>query len=203
LIKTKVFKIKPRHQNPRAIEFCVRVLRRGGVVAFPTETVYGLGANFLDRRAVDKIYRVKRRPRAKALTIQVADTKMIEDMGCRITPVARKLMKRFWPGPLTIILKSPSGETLGFRIPKNEVALRLIRRAGFPLVVPSANVSGSPPAKDAESVFREFKGKIDAILDGGSTDIGIESTVIDVTGSRPKILRHGVIGESAILRAAR
>lgn len=169
----------------------------------PTETVYGLAANLSDKKAVAKIYKVKKRPRHKPLTIQVSDSKMIEEMGCRIPAVAKKLAKRFWPGPLTLILKGPSDRAFGFRIPKNKVALALIRRAGFPIVVPSANVSGQPPARDSAGVLKDFDGKIDAVIDGGPADIGIESTVVDLTESRVKIARHGAIDESLIARAVR
>lgn len=193
MVTTRVFKVDPRRPDPKAIRSCARVLKEGGLVAFPTETVYGLGASLLDKEAVKRIYAIKRRPRSKPLTVQVARVGMIEEMGVDIPPAARRLAKKFWPGPLTMILKAPSGRAVGFRIPKHAVALGLLREAGLPVAVPSANLSGEPPARDASAVLRDFGGKIEAVLDGGPSETGIESTVVDLTGRRPRIVRQGAI----------
>ncbi len=122
-------------------------------------------------------------------------------MGCAITPPAKKLMDRFWPGPLTIILKDRAGKKLGFRMPAHKAALALLKRCAIPVVVPSANISAKAPAKNADDVLKDFRGRIEAVLDGGHTDIGVESTVVDMTGQRPKILRHGAIPEAEVFSA--
>lgn len=199
MIKTKVFKVDPVSPDREAIEYCARVLKGGGLVAFPTETVYGLGASALDRKALDRIYKVKKRPRSKPLAIQVADIKTIGKMGCVLTPAARGLAKKFWPGPLTMILKHASGEKIAFRMPAHKVAFSLVKKTGLPIAVPSANLSGEPPAKSAGRVIKDFDGKIEAILDGGEADIGVESTIVDLTGERPKVLRDGAIRKKLIM----
>ena len=200
MIKTKIFKIDPSRPDPKTIGSCARVIKRGGLVAFPTETVYGLGAKAFDKAAERKIYRVKKRPRAKPLTIQVAGIKTVERLCSRLAPEAKRLAKRFWPGPLTMVLNASSGKKAGFRIPDNKIAISLIRRSGVPLVVPSANLSGKRAAVDAKKVLEYFYGRIDAVLDGGRTHIGVESTVVDMTGKRPRILRHGAIPRADILK---
>ena len=169
------------------------------MVAFPTETVYGLGACARDKKAAGRIYKIKKRPLTKPLAIQIADVRAIGEMGCVVTPAAKKLMDRFWPGPLTIILKGRLGKKIGFRMPANKAALELLRKAAVPLAVPSANISGKPPARNAEEVLAVFRGRIEAVLDGGHTDIGVASTVVDMTGASPKVLRDGAIPETEIL----
>ncbi len=201
LIETRVFEVDPKNPGLEEIGACAKILKKGGLVAFPTETVYGLAANFLDEKAVDRVYEVKKRPRSKPLTIQVPDAQAIEGFGCEMIPDARVLMEDFWPGALTIILMSKDGKKMGFRIPKNEVALRLIEGSGVPIVAPSANLSGESPPRDPKSVLDSLGGKIEALLDGGPTELGIESTVVDLTVEPPKILRRGAIEEFRILEA--
>lgn len=190
---TIVFKIDPNHPDKKIISDCAKAIRDGGLVAFPTETVYGLAASLLDEDAIEDLYKVKGRPRNKPFTVHAADTGAIEKMGCRITRAALMLMDEFWPGPLTMILKSKTGARIGFRMPANKVALDLLRQAQVPVVAPSANISGARPPKTAKDVLKELKGKIDIVIDAGRTDIGVESTVIDLTVKPPKILREGAI----------
>lgn len=175
------------------IKRAAAILKRGGLVAFPTETVYGLGANLLDKRAVKKIYEIKARPGNKPLTVHIADTAVIKKMIGRIPFKAERLINKYWPGPLTIILKGVRGKKIGFRMPDNKIAFSLIKKAGVPIVAPSANISGNKPPTSAREVLRELSGKIDIVIDGGKTKIGIESTVVDMTGRKPKILREGAI----------
>ncbi len=184
----------------RAIRSCARILKKGGLVAFPTETVYGLGAKAFDRACEKRIYRVKKRPKTKPLTVLLDNVGTIKNLRCALTPEIKRLAKKFWPGPLTMILRAPSGKSMGFRIPDNRVALKLIKALGRPLIVPSANLSGKAAATDAEGVLRYFYGSIEAVLDGGTTHIGTESTVVDMTGKAPRILRRGAIPESEIMR---
>ncbi|MCQ9207215.1 MAG: L-threonylcarbamoyladenylate synthase [Omnitrophica bacterium] len=200
--KTKTLKIDPASPDGETIKFAAELLQSGALVAFPTETVYGIGANSTDDDAVKKLKIAKKRPADKPFTIHISNTEMINDMRCEITPLARTLIKNFWPGPLTIILnqKTEDNETrkLGFRMPKNRIAMALISESGLPLAVPSANISGEKPPTNANEVLEKFDGKIDLILDGGETEVGRESTVVDTTVFPYKILRQGAIGEEEI-----
>jgi L-threonylcarbamoyladenylate synthase len=155
----------------------------------------------LSKAAVERLYRIKSRPRAKPFTVHIADTGLIKKMGCRINRTAARLIKKFWPGPLTIILKSRSGEKIGFRMPANTVALRLISASGVPVIAPSANWSGRRPPTNARETLKDMDGKIDMILDAGSTKVGVESTVLDVTTPVPAILREGAISSKRLLKA--
>lgn len=197
-MKTKVLKVSPLYPEPKKIEEAADLLRKGGLVAFPTETVYGLGANFQDKAAVDKVYRVKKRPKAKPLTIHITGVESLRTFVDEIPGFGSRLIRKFWPGPLTIILRSKDGEKLGFRMPSNRIALDLINRVGLPIVAPSANTSGHPSPKTAEDVLDDLDGRIDMVIDGGPTQIGTESTVVDLTTHRPKLLRKGAIDPAII-----
>lgn len=192
-MKTYVVKIDPKRPDKKKINEAAEAIRKGLLVAFPTETVYGIAANFLDGKAVDNLYRIKKRPKDKPFTVHIADIGMIESLGCVMTKEALSLISKFWPGPLTIILKSRDGKALGFRIPANTVALELIRAAGVPIVAPSANLSGNKAPVSAEEVLKDLDGGIDLLIDGGPTDIGVESTVVDLTVDPPEVLRKGAI----------
>jgi len=191
--KTAVLKVDPRRPDAAAIACGARVIREGGLVGFPTETVYGLAAHRSDRKAIDRLYAVKKRSRGKPLTVHISDMTMIRSAGCRMTGSGKILAKNFWPGPLTILLKSAGGRKIGFRMPANTVALRLIAASKVPVVAPSANLSGKRPPTSAAAVLKGLGGKIDLVLDGGRTAVGIESTVIDVSVSPAVILREGAI----------
>lgn len=198
--KSKVIKVDPVAPNQEDIEFAATLLRDGELVAFPTETVYGIGANALDKTAIKKLYEVKKRPVGKPFTIHISDINMIKKMHCEISEQAEELIKNFWPGPLTLILKSGK-DKVGFRMPKNTVAKILIAKSGVPVAMPSANISGEKPPASASEVLGSFDGKIDLIIDGGKTELGKESTVVDMTTSSYKILRKGAITENEINRA--
>jgi len=199
---TVLIRINALRPEVAKIKKAASVLKRGGLIAFPTETVYGLAANLLDKKAVEKIYEIKNRPRNKPLTIHIADTAMVKRIAGRIPAEAEILMNRYWPGPLTIILKDKRGRKTGFRMPNNKIAFQLIKKAGVAVVAPSANISGNRPPITAREVLRELGGKIDMVIDGGKTKIGVESTVIDMTGRVPKILREGAISKSEIFSGA-
>ena len=192
-MRARRLKVDPLHPNPILIREAAGVLRRGGLVAFPTETVYGLGANLEDPQAIQELYQVKQRPFEKKATLHIAESTMIDERDVLVSPLARHLMKKFWPGPLTLVLPRHDGSTIGFRVPKHPVALALLKEAGVPVVAPSANISGNPPPRNAEEVFRDLADKIDLVIDAGPTPVGIESTVVDLTGQIPKILRDGAI----------
>lgn len=202
-MKTSVLKTDPRRPDKKVIAAAAKVIRQGGLVAFPTETVYGLAANLLNEDAIKALYAVKERAQNKPFTVHIADLNIIRKMGCSITAQARRLIEKFWPGPLTIVLKSKTGPKIGFRMPANKVALELIKSAGLPVVAPSANLSGSKPPTDAEGVLKELNGKIDIVIDAGPTDVGVESTVIDLTVYPPVILREGAIKRGQIEKSLR
>jgi len=198
---TRILKINPTEPEEEKIKEAARFLREGGIVAFPTETVYGLGANLLDKGAVERIYEVKGRPGNKPLTVHIASVDTIKEMECCVSSFASLLIERFWPGPLTLILQSKRGGKTGFRMPKNKIALQFIREAGVPVVAPSANRSGSVAPHSPESVLKEFNGLIELIIDGGKTEIGIESTVVDLAALPYRILREGAIPAKTIQEA--
>lgn len=193
--------------GPEDLERAGKVLRSGGLVAFPTETVYGLGGNALDREAARKIYAAKGRPSDNPLIVHIADAEELNGLVSEIPPMARKLMETFWPGPMTLILKKkpvvPDETTGGLgtvavRMPSDPVASALIRAAGVPIAAPSANRSGRPSPTRAEHVIEDMKGRIEMILDGGPVGIGLESTIIDCTEEEPVILRPGYISREMV-----
>lgn len=183
------------------------VIRRGGLVAFPTETVYGLGADGMDATASAKIYAAKGRPSDNPLILHIADIGQLDDIASEIPKKAKLLMDKFWPGPMTLIFKKkpevPYGttgglETVAVRFPEHQIAIKLIKAAGTPIAAPSANTSGRPSPTKAEHVIEDMNGKIDMILDGGPVGIGIESTIVDVTQDIPMILRPGYITKAML-----
>lgn len=186
------------------------ILKRGGLVAFPTETVYGLGANALDETASAKIYRAKGRPSDNPLIVHIADWDAIYRIAEEVPAQAKLLADAFWPGPLTMILKKsaqvPLGttgglDTVAVRMPANEVARALIRAGGGYVAAPSANTSGRPSPTTAQHVAQDMDGVIDMIIDGGDADIGLESTIVDLTEDVPTILRPGYINEEMLTAA--
>lgn len=198
--ETKLWRVDARQPAEHLLEEAAWLLRRGGLVAFPTETVYGLGANGLDAAAAAGIYRAKGRPADNPLILHIADLEGWEPLVQQVTPLARRLAEAFWPGPLTIILPrrrcvpdvvTGGLETVAVRLPVTTVARELIRRAAVPVAAPSANTSGRPSPTTAQAVWDDLAGRIDAVLDGGPCPVGLESTVIDVSGARPVILRPG------------
>lgn len=188
------------HASHNAIATAADILRSGGLVAFPTETVYGLGANALDERAVARVFEVKERPRFDPLIVHVADTKGALELAAEFPPVAHKLAKAFWPGPLTLVLpKKPvvpdlvtaGCPTVAVRIPDHPLALELLRTVKLPIAAPSANPFGRISPTTAAHVREQLGEKIDLILDGGPCRVGIESTVLQLTADRPVLLRPG------------
>ncbi|MDD7020628.1 MAG: L-threonylcarbamoyladenylate synthase [Hornefia butyriciproducens] len=184
------------------IRIAAKIIEQGGLVAFPTETVYGLGANAMDADAVRKIYEAKGRPADNPTIVHIAEREELGQVTFLVTEDMKTLMDRFWPGPMTMIV--PRGEyipyvttgnleTVGVRMPENEVARELIRRSGCPIAAPSANLSGKPSPTTAQHVIDDLDGRIDAVIQSGPCRIGIESTVIDMTGKIPMILRPGYI----------
>ena len=205
--KTDIIKINEKRPNRVIISKASKLICSGEIIAFPTETVYGLGANALDPSAVSKIFEIKGRPSDNPLIIHIADMKTLRTLVSQIPNRANIIIKKFWPGPITLVLKkskivpkiTTGGlSTVAVRMPRNNVALALVRKSGLPIAAPSANISGRPSPTTATHVKDDLDGKIKLILDGGSTKIGIESTVIDMTQSTPIILRPGGISKESI-----
>lgn len=189
-------------ENPEKdiIEAGAKLIKNGGVVAFPTETVYGLGANAFCEEAIDKIFIAKGRPQDNPLILHVSSIDEVYPLVEKVDENMKMLMKKFWPGPLTIIFKKSSKvskkltgglSTVAIRMPRNKIALELINSSGVPIAAPSANISGRPSPTEASHVVEDMYGKIDMIIDGGSTGVGVESTVLDMSEEVPTILRPG------------
>lgn len=204
---TEFVTIDEREPQPERVKRAAKILQNGGLVAFPTETVYGLGGNALDPEASRKIYAAKGRPSDNPLIAHIADMDELEGLVTEIPPAARRLMERYWPGPMTLIfhktdkvpLSTTGGlDTVAVRMPSHPVARALIRAAGVPIAAPSANLSGRPSPTKASHVREDMDGRIDMILDGGEVGIGLESTIIDVTGEVPALLRPGFISEEML-----
>jgi L-threonylcarbamoyladenylate synthase len=194
--------LKVDSQNPEIenVRVAADFINKGGLVAFPTETVYGLGADALNAEAVLALFRAKKRPLDNPPIVHVGDVKDVYGLTMEIPTVAEKLMKTFWPGPLTLIFKrsvtvpdvTVAGlDTIAVRMPRHNVALALIRESGRPISAPSANLAGKPSPTTAMHVIEDLNGRIDVVLDAGPTAIGVESTVLDLTANPPQILRPG------------
>ncbi len=201
--------MQTRILRKKQIKEAAEILKNGGLVAFPTETVYGLGANALDSTAVGRVYKAKGRPADNPMIVHISDKKDLGKITKRAPDKAKKLIDRFWPGPLTLILEKkdviPSEVTCGLktvavRLPKNKTAQKLIQTCGFPIAAPSANKSGGPSPTKATHVLDDLDGRIDAVIDGGNTVHGLESTVVDMTTDPPTLLRPGAVTLEQIRR---
>ncbi|MDS0528348.1 L-threonylcarbamoyladenylate synthase [Clostridium sp. SHJSY1] len=200
-MKTKIAIVKDVHKNLEDIKEAAERIKEGKTVVFPTETVYGLGADALNEDAVKAIFKAKGRPQDNPLIIHVA-SKNIDDFAKEVPVVAREMMDKFWPGPLTIILKkkdvipnvtSADLDSIGIRMPANEIALKLIEFAKTPIAAPSANISGRPSPTDVERCIEDLSEKVDFIIGGEKSEVGVESTIVDCTVNPPVILRPGGI----------
>ena len=201
-MKTEIIKFKGNAKDKTYLKKISDTLREGGLVVLPTETVYGLGGNGLNKRACKKIYEAKGRPSDNPLILHIAENSQLDALVAEIPDVAKKCMEKFWPGPLTIIFKrseivpdeATGGlETVAIREPSNEIAHAILKAVDFPVAAPSANLSGRPSPTKVEHVIEDLNGRVDIIVDGGHSVVGIESTVLDVTVVPPMILRPGKI----------
>jgi L-threonylcarbamoyladenylate synthase len=207
-VKTRIFRISEENFDA-VLKEAATILRDGGTVAFPTETVYGLGADGMNPDAVRKIFEAKKRPPGNPLSLLIHSKEDLEKVTKNIPEKALKLMEIFWPGPLTIVLEkkatvpditSGNLKSIGVRMPDHRIPLELIKRAGTPLAAPSANLSGKPSPTLATHVISDLTGRIDVIIDGGEAAIGLESTVIDMTVEPPVLLRPGAVRIEALER---
>jgi L-threonylcarbamoyladenylate synthase len=195
---------------PADIEKAVATLMDGGVIAFPTDTLYALGADARQAAAVDRVFAIKGREAGKALPLFVSGLEMAHEIA-EVTPLARRLAIRYWPGALTLVLRKRTGfqsgalaggTTVALRVPRHDLALDIITKLGRPVTATSANLSGGPDPVDAQTVLSQIGGRIDLVLDGGRCAVGVSSTVVDCTGDAAVVLRRGAISDEEIERAA-
>ena len=206
-MKTRLVKVDNANPDIKVLEEAAQILRNGGLVAFPTETVYGLGANGLDGEACKRIYEAKGRPSDNPLILTIGDISGLYPIVSRVTDNAKKIIDEFWPGPITLVLpkadcvpETVTGglDTVAVRYPSNKIARELIKTAGIPVAAPSANSSGKPSPTRASHVEFDLSGKIEMIIDGGAADWGLESTILDVSEDRPVLLRPGAVTKEMI-----
>ena len=204
---TQLFPLDPQYPDPQVIALAAERLRAGGLVAFPTETVYGLGANAFDEQAIERIFEVKRRPSYDPLIVHIASIEQLDAVASDVPELARRFAEGFWPGPLTLVLKkrprvaanvSSGMDTVAVRMPDHKIPLALIEACGVPVAAPSANLFTRPSPTLAQHVLDDLDGHVDIVLDGGSTLIGLESTVLDLTGTTPGVLRPGGVPLEAL-----
>ncbi len=195
---------------PADIEKAVATLTDGGLIAFPTDTLYALGADASQTAAVDRVFSIKGREAAKALPLFVSGLEMADEIA-EITPLARRLAMRYWPGALTLVLRKRAGfeskalgggMTVALRVPQNDLALEIVTKLGRPVTATSANLSGGSDPVDAQTVLSQIGERIDLVLDGGRCAVGVSSTVVDCTGHAAVVLRRGAISDEDIERAA-
>jgi L-threonylcarbamoyladenylate synthase len=208
VMETRIWRMKADNPDLNKLKEAAQLIKQGETIGFPTETVYGLGANALDTEAVKKIFLAKGRPSDNPLIVHVYNLKQVETLVTRITPLAQKLMNKFWPGPLTLVMPksrivpdiiTAGMDTVAIRMPAHPIALKLIELSELPIAAPSANISGKPSPTTAEHVWQDLKGKIAGIIDGGKAGIGVESTVLDLSTKIPTILRPGGITREQLI----
>ncbi|PWH14954.1 MAG: threonylcarbamoyl-AMP synthase [Anaerolineae bacterium] len=206
-MQTKIWRVDPQTPDETLLAEAAQAILSGQLVAFPTETVYGLGANAFDRQAVRRVFLAKGRPAQDPLIVHLADAELLSQVAREIPPFAETLARAFWPGPLTLVLPKQEGvldeitaglPTVAVRVPAHAVALGLLRASGVPIVAPSANRFGHVSPTTAQHVLEDLGGLIEGILDGGSTHVGVESTVLDLTCTPPHLLRPGGVSLEAL-----
>jgi len=209
-ITPKIRPIDPEHPYADLIDVSIRILERGGVIAFPTGSLYGLGADALNAVAVDRVFAIKMRAPDKPLLILIPDRKVVFDLAAEVPPAAKRLMDRFWPGQVTIVFKAlpglPANLTagtgrIGIRLPGHPVARALVATFGRPITGTSANLSGQGGCHHVDELDAMLIEQLDLVLDAGPLKEGIGSTVVDITGAEPIVIREGVVSKQAILEA--
>jgi len=198
----KTVKVDALNPKEELLLEAAEIIKNGGLVIIPTETVYGIAANALNENTLERLYEIKGRPKDKPFSLHIASKDKIDNFAVSIPVSGWKLIDKFWPGPLTIIFKAKNGGTIGIRMPDDEVALRIIELSGVPIVCPSANLSGKPAPKDFSEAIQDLEQKIDFAIDSGKTKLGIESTVVDITTDVVRVLREGAVKKEDIERVA-
>ena len=198
----RVFRVNGSISDPAAVTEAAAVIRRGGLVAFPTETVYGLAADWTNPRAIARLNYVKGRPAGKPYSLHLSDAIQVQELIGAVPTLAERLIERFWPGPLTIVISASDGRTLGFRLPAHPLAQAFLSACSDPIAAPSANRSGWPAPTTADEVLATLDGEFDLLLDGGPTPGGRESSVVEVINERLNILREGATSIATILEFA-
>jgi len=202
MIKTRIVKVDACYPEPKLMKEAAMILRNGGLAIIPTETVYGIAAHRQNKKTLDRLYEIKHRPLDKPFSLLIVEKIKTEDFAKDVPPSCYRLMEEFWPGPLTLVLKSKEEGSIGLRMPNHKVAQAVIALAGIPLVCPSANISGKPAPTNFKQAIADMKGLVDFAIDAGSTALGIESSVVDGTIEPPQMLREGAIKQEEILKVA-
>ncbi len=204
----QVMKVDPEHPDEAAQREAAEAVLRGGVIAFPTDTLYGLGCSLFDVSAVEMVARLKRRDLSLAVISLIPEPSQVYGLAAEVGEAAERMMAQFWPGPLSLIFRAApivparvqgAGGTVALRCPKDTLSERLLERIGGPVVSSSANISGQRPAETAEEVVRIFGNQLDLVIDGGPRHGGVPSTLVDVTGARPRLLRRGQVDVAAVV----
>jgi L-threonylcarbamoyladenylate synthase len=195
---TRIIKVDSSTPDESYVNEAAQILKSGGLVIIPTETVYGIAANMLNEKAIERLSKIKQRPGIKPFSLHIYKKESIDEFATDIPPAAYKLMDKFWPGPLTLILKSKNQNTIGVRMPDNEIAFKVISKSGVPVVCPSANISGKPAPTNFGDAIKDLFGLVDFAIDAGNTRLGQESSVVDLTQSPLRVVREGVIKKEDI-----
>ena len=198
MTQPKVFRLTAEAPDPTALTEAARILRGGGLVAFPTETVYGLAVDATNPKAVERLTEVKGRPPDKPYSLHLYSVSQVRDVVPQVPPLAMRLMERFWPGPLTIVVPYGDQNTVGIRIPDHPIAQAFLKACDVPVAAPSANRSGAPPPIDAQQVLEGLGGAFDCLLDGGPTPHARESTVVEVVDGHLEVRREGAVSREAL-----
>ena len=199
---TKIAKIDSLLYNEKPIKEAAQIIKNGGLVIIPTETVYGIAANALNFNAVERLYSAKNRDKDKLAAILIDHKEAMEELAIKIPSIAYKLSSKFWPGPLTLVLKSKNYGTIGLRMPDNEITLKIIALAEVPVICPSANISGKPAPQDFAEAIKDLNGLVDMAIDNGPAKLGLESTVVDLSEDKVKIVREAAIKKEDIEQIA-
>ena len=200
-MKTEIIELHPQFPDAQKIAYCANIVRKGGLVVFPTETVYGIAANLASEEGMKRLREVKRRSEDKPFSILISQVALISNYTSTTDPALYKLIDACWPGPLTVVVpaKEP-GETIGVRMPDHPIALRLVQEAQCTIAAPSANFEGNPPPSTCREALRDMDGLVDVAIDGGPAKLGVGSSVVDLAHGSPKILRDGVIKQEDVER---
>jgi len=206
-METRIVRVDPQKGVPAEINIVAQILGNAGVVVYPTDTFYGLGVNCFSPLAIQRAYGLKKRDPAKPLSVVIADREMLHSVAIDIPVIFESLEAEFWPGPLTLVFRASSlvpdallgsHKTIGVRLPDHVWLRELVRTAGFPITATSANIAGKAEISDPFKAIQVFQGKVDCIVDGGMTRGGLSSTIVDLTGDKPSLLREGAIPSSRL-----